>query len=247
MAQAYDFAQALWGGGCDHEILGTAMAHLPKAVLWDMDGTLVDTEPDWMAVERELVESFGGTWSDAHAMNLVGNPLLTSAEYIRTHGGVPMEPEDIVTTLVDRMIERLKEHVRWRPGARELLSGLHHHDVANALVTSSYRRMADVVIAALAPGTFAATVSGDEVRNGKPHPEPYLRAAAEIGVEPAECVVIEDSATGARSGLAAGARVVLVPNIATPGAAQQVPEAVVLDSLDGLDVTALAHAALDPS
>lgn len=222
------------------------MKYLPKAVLWDMDGTLVDTEPDWMAAERDLVESFGGTWSDVHAKNLVGNPLLTSAEYIRTHGDVPMEPDDIVATLLDRMIERLKESVTWRPGARELLTDLRHHDVPNALVTSSYRRMADVVISALEPGTFAATVSGDEVGHGKPHPEPYLRAAAEIGCAPSECVVIEDSATGAASGLAAGARVVLVPNIATPGAAERVPDAVAVESLAGVDSAALARLAFPP-
>lgn len=216
------------------------MTHMPKAVLWDMDGTLVDTEPDWMAAERELVESFGGTWSDAHAVNIIGSPLLTAAEYIRTHGGVPMETEDLVTTMIDRMIKRLKEEIRWRPGARELLTGLHHLGVPNALVTSSYRRMADVVVSALEPGTFSATVSGDEVRNGKPHPEPYLLAAAEIGVDPAECVVIEDSVTGATSGLAAGARVVLVPSVTTPGAMQQVPGAVVLDSLAGVDASELA-------
>jgi HAD superfamily hydrolase (TIGR01509 family) len=219
------------------------MKQLPKAVLWDMDGTLVDTEPDWMAAERELVESFGGTWSDTDATNLVGNPLLISAEYIRTHGGVPMDPDDIVTTLLDRMIKRLKEHVRWQTGARELLTDLRAHEVPCALVTGSYRRMADVVISALEPGTFAATVSGDEVDHGKPHPEPYLRAAAELGVTPAECIVIEDSATGAASGVASGARVVLVPHIATPGASERVPEAIVLDSLVGVDASRLAHIA----
>jgi HAD superfamily hydrolase (TIGR01509 family) len=130
--------------------------------------------------------------------------------------------------------------IRTLQGQIELLTGLHRRGVPNALVTSSYRRMADVVISAVEPGIFATTVSGDEVRNGKPHPEPYLRAAAEIGVEPVECVVIEDSVTGARSGLAAGAHVVLVPNVVTPGAARQVPEAVVVESLAHLDASTLA-------
>lgn len=216
------------------------MNHLPKAVLWDMDGTLVDTEPAWMAAERELVESFGGRWSDADAMNLVGNPLLISAEYIRTHGGVPMQPDEIVSALLDRMIRKLKENVRWQPGTRELLADLRRHSVPNALVTSSYRRMAEVVISALPPGTFGSTVTGDEVEHGKPHPEPYLRAAAELGVAPMDCLVIEDSATGATSGLAAGARVILVPNAATPDAPLHVPDAAVLDSLVGHDATSLA-------
>lgn len=217
------------------------MKHLPRAVLWDMDGTLVDTEPRWIAIEHELVESFGGTWSDSHAMNLIGNPLPRSAEYIRDHGGVAMEPEDIIAELIDRMIKSLKESIAWRPGARELLADLHRHNVPNALVTSSYRRMADVVISALEPGTFAASVTGDEVEHGKPHPEPYLRAATEIGVDPAECVVIEDSATGAASGLAAGARVLLVPSVAAPDGAHETPGAVVVDSLDGVDASVLVR------
>jgi HAD superfamily hydrolase (TIGR01509 family) len=211
-----------------------------------MDGTLVDTEPDWMATEHELVESFGGTWSDDHAQHLVGNSLIQSAHYIRTHGGVPMEPEDIVSALLDRMIERLKERVRWQPGAVELLTGLRAHGVPCALVTGSYRRMAEVVVSALPPSTFATTVTGDEVEHGKPHPEPYLRAAAALGFAPSDCIVLEDSATGALSGLAAGARVVLIPNAATPHAAERAPGAVVMDSLVGIDATGLAQGVTNP-
>lgn len=204
-----------------------------------MDGTLVDTEPHWMAAEHELVESFGGVWSDAHAQHLVGNSLMQSAEYIRAYGGVPMAPEDIVGALLDRLIEKLKERIVWQPGAVELITDLRAHGVPCALVTGSYRRMADVVISALPPGTFGSTVSGDEVGRGKPHPEPYLRAAAELGVAASECIVLEDSATGARSGLAAGARVVLIPNAATPDAVAKAPGAVVLDSLAGINATTL--------
>lgn len=201
-----------------------------------MDGTLVDTEPAWNAAEHRLVAAYGGIWSDEHAANLVGNSLLETGEYIRVHGNVPLTAAEIVDALVEEMIEHLKRETSWRPGALDLLTDLRNHGVPCALVTMSYRRMADVVVSALPPETFAATVAGDEVTNGKPHPEPYLTAARHIGVAPDECMVIEDSNTGARSGLAAGASVVAVPNIVPI----DVAGVTLVPSLVGLDAAALA-------
>ena len=94
---------------------------LLAAVLWDMDGTLVDTEPYWIAAEYRLVESFGGPWDDSHAHALVGNPLLVSAEYIREHGGVDLTPEQIVQRLLDEVVIQTRQHTSWMPGARSLL------------------------------------------------------------------------------------------------------------------------------
>ena len=96
----------------------------PAAVLWDMDGTLVDTEPYWIEVEQELVEVHGGTWSQEHAMALVGNDLLDSGRYIREHGGVDLEPAEIVEILLDGVVEHIRRAVPWRAGARELLAEL---------------------------------------------------------------------------------------------------------------------------
>ncbi|MCW2856347.1 MAG: Phosphorylated carbohydrates phosphatase [Marmoricola sp.] len=177
-----------------------------------MDGTLVDTEPYWIEVEFALVAEHGGTWSMEHALNLVGNDLLVSAEYIRRHGGVDLAPDVIVERLLDGVIARIKESVPWRPGSRELLAGLRAAGVPCALVTMSYERFVDPVLAALPADTFATVVTGDSVTVGKPHPEPYLRAAAELGVEPADCLAIEDSNTGAKSAVAAGCTVLVVPN-----------------------------------
>jgi HAD superfamily hydrolase (TIGR01509 family) len=188
---------------------------LPAAVLWDMDGTLVDTEPYWIECERELVARFGHEWSDEDAHALVGNPLLLSAEYIRDRGHVPLEPEAIVEVLLDGVVARVREHVPFRPGARELLEGLIAAGVPCALVTMSYRRFTDAVVAALPPGTFAAVVPGDEVTHGKPHPEPYLTAAARLGVAPADCVAIEDSPTGVASAVAAGVPTLAVEHLVT--------------------------------
>jgi HAD superfamily hydrolase (TIGR01509 family) len=177
-----------------------------------MDGTLVDTEPYWIEVEYALVAEHGGTWSQEHALNLVGNDLLVSGQYIREHGGVDLTAEEIVDRLLDGVIERVEHSVPWRPGAVELLEGLRTAGVPCALVTMSYERFVAPVLAALPPGSFAAVVTGDAVTVGKPHPEPYLTAAALLGVETSACVAIEDSNTGAKSAEAAGCTVLVVPN-----------------------------------
>ena len=185
---------------------------LPEAVLWDMDGTLVETEPYWIEAEYELVEQHGGTWSHEHALNLVGNDLLVSGRYIREHAGIDIEPSQIVEELLDKVVERIERAVPWRPGAVELLADLRAHGVRCALVTMSYRRFVAPVLRALPEDTFEVVVTGDSVSQGKPHPEPYQKAAAILGVDPTRAVAIEDSNTGARSAEAAGCRVLVVPN-----------------------------------
>lgn len=182
------------------------------AVLWDMDGTLVDTEPYWVESEFEMIERHGGTWSREHAMNLVGNDLLKSGRYIHEHSGIDLQPAEIVEELLDRVVARVGETVPWRPGAVELLTQLREHGVRCALVTMSYRRFVAPILAALPEDTFEVVVTGDTVGQGKPHPEPYLKAAAFLGVKAADTVAIEDSNTGARSAEAAGCTVLVVEN-----------------------------------
>jgi HAD superfamily hydrolase (TIGR01509 family) len=184
----------------------------PAAVLWDMDGTLVDTEPYWIAVETELVEAHGGTWSHAQALDLVGNELIVSATMLRDGSGIDLEPEVIVERLLDGVVARVERSVPWRPGARELLEELRQAGVPCALVTMSYQRFVAPVLAALPEGSFAVVVTGDQVEFGKPHPEPYLQAAQQLGVRAEDCVAIEDSNTGARSAEAAGCLVLVVEN-----------------------------------
>ena len=185
---------------------------LPAAVLWDMDGTLVDTEPYWMECEFALAEKYGGTWSHEHGLAVVGGDLLDSATYMREHMGIDRTPHQIVEELLDGVVSRVEQEVPWRPGARELLAGLRGLGVPCALVTMSWRRFVDPVVAALPEGSFDVLVCGDEVGHGKPHPEPYQRAAALLGLHPHECVAIEDSPTGAASAQAAGCRLLVVPS-----------------------------------
>ena len=189
-----------------------------------MDGTLVDTEPYWINAEHAIVEEAGGVWSDEYAHQLVGNDLMVSAQFIKDHSPVEIEPVEIIEELLVRVIAQVREHVPWRPGAVELLTALGEAGVPSALVTMSWRSLAEAVVTALPEGTFTAVVTGDEVEHGKPHPEPYLAAARTLGVEVRDCVAIEDSPTGVRSAVAAGARTLAVPHVVpvplTTGAVQ---------------------------
>ena len=188
------------------------MTDLPKAVLWDMDGTLVDTEPYWISTEFELAERYGGTWSEAHALNLVGNDLRVSAAYIQEHMGIDLGIDEIVEALLDGVVRKVEENVPWRPGAVELVERTRAAGIPCALVTMSYDRFVAPILAHLPPETFRVVVTGDRVTQGKPHPEPYLTAAAALGLEPSDCLAIEDSNTGAKSAEAAGCLVLVVEN-----------------------------------
>jgi HAD superfamily hydrolase (TIGR01509 family) len=126
--------------------------------------------------------------------------------------GIDLEPADIVEQLLDMVIEQIRVAVPWRPGAVDLLEDLHAAGVPCALVTMSYRRFVDPILEALPEGLFTAVVTGDAVERGKPYPDPYLKAARLLGVDPADCLAIEDSNTGARSAESAGCVVLCVPN-----------------------------------
>ena len=190
----------------------TRATGLPAAVFWDMDGTLVDTEPYWISAEHALVEEHGGVWSDEYAHELVGNDLMVSAEFIRAHSPVTLTPVEIIHELLERVIVQVREHVPWRPGARELLTALGAEGVPCVLVTMSYQRFVAPVLGGLPEHSFPVVVTGDNVSRGKPHPEPYLEAARLLGVDPRACVAIEDSETGTRSAEAAGCAVLVVPH-----------------------------------
>ena len=189
------------------------MNGLPAAVLWDMDGTIVDTEPYWIAAEHEIVEMHGGTWSLEHGKAVVGMDLLDTGAYVRDNGPVPLSPHEIVELLLDRVVASVRREIPWRPGARELLADCRVSGAATALVTMSWRRFATEVVDALPPASFDAIVVGDDVDRGKPHPDPYLLAAERLGVDPRDCLAVEDSPTGVASALAAGCTVLAVPHM----------------------------------
>lgn len=213
----------------------------PAAVLWDMDGTLVDTEPYWIRAQHEIVEAFGGQWTDELALQLVGKDLMVSAALMRANSHITWSEERIVEELLVRVVASVREHLPWRPGARELLEELAAAGTPRALVTMSWRSLADAVLAALPEDAFTVVVTGDEVDHGKPHPEPYLAACRLLDVAPADCVALEDSPTGVVSAVDAGVPTVAVPFILP------VPEragAVQVPSLVGIGARDLAELGL---
>lgn len=182
----------------------------PAAVLWDMDGTIVDTEPYWMAAEVRLVESFGHTWTTDDAMQLVGSGLEQSAGILQ-NAGVDLPIPAIIDRLTDEVLAQIDEAVPWRPGARELIQQLREAGIPVALVTMSLRRMALRVARAIGDDVFDVVIAGDDVTDPKPHPEPYLAAARALGLDITACVAIEDSRFGLQSAVASGAATIGVP------------------------------------
>jgi len=178
-----------------------------------MDGTIVDTEPYWMDAEQKLVAQYGGAWTHEQALALVGLALDDSARILQD-AGVAMSTTDILDSLTATVSRRLAEDgVPYRPGAAELLAALNEAGVPCALVTMSLRSMAMTVVDRMPAGTFDVVVAGDDVTRGKPFPDPYLQAAAELGVRIEDCLAIEDSPNGLRSAVASQATTLGVPHM----------------------------------
>jgi HAD superfamily hydrolase (TIGR01509 family) len=213
---------------------------LPAAVLWDMDGTLVDTEPYWMRAETELIREFGGSWTEEDALQLVGAGRWDAAAVFQREG-VDLPADEIVARLTERVREQLAQHgVPWQPGAQELLKSVRDAGIPTALVTMSIRSMAEDIVGVIPFTAFDELVTGDEVAAPKPHPEPYLAAAGRLGVDIADCVAIEDSPTGLAAAMSAGAVSIGVPHMLS---LDEAPSHVVWPTLDGRsldDIVAVA-------
>jgi HAD superfamily hydrolase (TIGR01509 family) len=191
---------------------------LPAAVLFDMDGLLVETEHLWYAAEGTVMAGLGAEWGPEHQAALVGGPLSHAVSYMVGHAGGGHDEDEVMDQLLTEMERLLRsEPVHWRPGAKALLFACQEAGVPVALVSASWRNLVDAVSDAVlhevGHGMFTTTVAGDESERTKPFPDPYLLAAARIGVDPAHCVVLEDSAVGAAAGRASGAFVVAVPSV----------------------------------
>lgn len=184
-----------------------------EAVLFDMDGLLVDTEKVWYEVETEVVERLGGSWGRAHQQELVGGSMASTVAYILRVTGADVAPDVIAGWMVDGMTSRLAKGVEPMPGADELLTAVREAGLRTGLVTSSGAPIADAVLAVIGRDRFDVVVTGDDVTRHKPDPEPYLRAARQLGVAAAACAVLEDSPNGVTAATAAGCRVVAVPSV----------------------------------
>jgi HAD superfamily hydrolase (TIGR01509 family) len=198
-------------------------AHLgpPAAMLFDMDGLLVDSEPLWLAAETAVMARLGAHWTEADQRCLLGGSLDRTVRYLLAKAATPAPAEQVGEWLMAEIAGRVREHgVPLRPGARELLAAVAAAGWPRALVTSSERRFMDTVLASTGM-SFDVAVCADDVRLTKPAPEPYLLAARRLGVDPGRCVALEDSPNGVASAQAAGCQVIAVPSLlpieAAPG------------------------------
>lgn len=222
-------------------IAAPGRAPLPSAVLLDMDGTIVDSEPLWLAAEHEVMAALDGPWTDADQEACLGGPLERVVDYMIGRSGSHWSQAAVQELLLDVVERRMRAaDLLWRPGARTLIASCLEQQVPMALVTASWRRLVDAMHEAIADDLgvepFTVIVAGDDVTESKPHPEPYLTAAALLGAAPRDCLAIEDSPTGIRSAVSAGCVVVAVPHMAP------VPTDVdptVVHSLDGFAVSDL--------
>jgi HAD superfamily hydrolase (TIGR01509 family) len=182
------------------------------AVIFDLDGLLVDSEAVWDDVRMRFVEETGGTWRDSAQRDMMGMSSVEWSHYVRDELGVDMDPEEISREVADRVADTYRENLPLLPGAVDAVRSL-AAEWPLGLASSSNRHVIDLVLelAGIA-GDFQATVSSEEVGAGKPAPDVYLEAASRLGKEPANCVAIEDSTNGLRSAHAAGMGVIAVPN-----------------------------------
>ena len=186
-----------------------------RAVLWDMDGTLVDSEKLWDISMHALYARMGAVLTPEVRESTVGGSAETVMRIV--YDDVGLEPDPVAMAesadwLHDYTGELFEQGLPWRPGAQEILGALRTAGVPLALVTNTRRELAERALNSIGRHYFSVTVCGDEVANGKPAPDPYLRAADLLGVSASDCLAVEDSVTGTASAEAAGCPVLVVPN-----------------------------------
>ena len=208
------------------------------AVFFDMDGLLVDSEPEWLLSEIEVTAPYGYTWLPEDQVACLGGPLTRVGQYMFDKCGQQQSPEYFTQTLIDTQVARMRGNTPTMPGAISLLKELQRNGVKTALVSASPRNIVDAVLDNLGHDLFPFSISSDDVTNTKPNPECYIKAAQICGVEISNCLVFEDSLTGMNAAIASGAFLIGVPHLVSIQESEKVR---VIRSLEQLSFAKLAE------
>lgn len=212
-----------------------------EAVIFDMDGLLVDSEPVWDQARRSMADRAGKTWTEDDHKAVMGVSTREWADYMIDRLELSLSPQAVVDEVIERMVEMYRTGIPWFPGALDAVDLAARH-FRTALASGSHPTLVEAVTAdAAIQGKFEVIVSADEVGAGKPAPDVYLAAAERLGVEPASCVCLEDSGNGILAGVRAGMQVIAVPDSRFPPAQDALARAhLVIPSLAELSVDRIA-------
>lgn len=217
-----------------------------SAVLWDMDGTLIDSEPLWIEQERELMESFGAIWTQEDAIHCLGGPMTRVDSYMRSK--LPelhrdsIAPLELARQLLERMERRLATHVPFTPGSFDIITEMKAAQLPLALVSASTRPIMNAALKSIGEDLFDITISDSDVSKSKPHPEGYLKAAELLSVEITSCLIIEDSITGMNAAIASGAYVIGLPHVSALPMGNKVVHHPTLENLSMSEIAGLFDA-----
>jgi HAD superfamily hydrolase (TIGR01509 family) len=218
------------------------MSNFFEAVFFDMDGLMVDSEPEWFLSEIEVTKPFGYTWLEADQIACLGGPLSKVGQYMFDKCGQQKSPQYFTQTLIDTQVARMRGNTPTMPGALELVKELQSHGVRTALVSASPRNIVNAVLDNLGHDLFPFSMSADDVTRTKPDPEGYLKAAAMSGSEISNCLIFEDSLTGMNAAIASGAYLIGVPHLVSIDESERVR---VIKSLEQLSFSKLKNLKMD--
>ena len=218
------------------------MSNFFEAVFFDMDGLMVDSEPEWLLSEIEVTKPFGYTWLEVDQVACLGGPLSKVGQYMFDKCGQKESPEYFTQTLIDTQVARMRGNTPTMPGAVDLVRELQSHGIKTALVSASPRNIVDAVLDNLGHDLFPFSISSDDVVKTKPEPEAYLKAADRCGSNITNCLVFEDSLTGMSAAIASGAYLIGVPHLVTIEESTRVR---VIKSLEQLSFSKLTELKMD--
>ena len=212
------------------------MSEFFEAVFFDMDGLMVDSEPEWFLSEVEVTKPFGYTWLEVDQIACLGGPLSKVGQYMFDKCAQQQSPQYFTQALIDTQVARMRGNTPTMPGAIELVRELQSHGVKTALVSASPRNIVDAVLDNLGHDLFPFSISADDVTQTKPDPEGYLKAASLSGSHISNCLIFEDSLTGMNAAVASGAYLIGVPHLVTVEESKRVR---IINSLEQLSYSKL--------